>query len=313
MRRDRLARGKFIRFVRLVILVFFISALVFFIFRKQEGGLISPITSMLVNSNIPILNTDVDNTQLRLTVQDVLIDASGEYAIVISNLKSGESYSFNEHKVFDSASLYKLWVMGAVYEQIQSGVWREYTLLSESVEVLNRGFNIASESAELSEGTISMPVKTALERMITISDNYSAHLLSWKLKSSKIIEYMKAKGFAKSTLGSLDALPTTTAYDIALFFEKLNKGQLASTEYSQKMISLLKAQQLNNKLPKLLPKEIVIAHKTGELGLTTHDAGIVYSAKGDYIIVVLSKSSRPKDAEVVISQISKAVFDYFEK
>lgn len=78
--------------------------------------------------------------------------------------------------------------------------------------------------------------------------------------------------------------PTTTSFDIALFFEKLYKGELANEENTQKMLDLLKKQELNNKLSKYLPEEIDVAHKTGEIGWFSHDAGIVYTNYGDYSI-----------------------------
>ena len=286
--------------------MFFVTVVIFVLMRKQEHSLISPISSSALRSEIPARDTKgVTDSQLRSVVEESLKDAKGDYAVVVYNLKTNENFSINEHKEFDAGSLYKLWVMGAVYEQLESGIWKEDTVLSEEISILNEKFNLATESAELAEGKISLPVKTALERMITISDNYSALLLAWKLRLSKVTSYMDTKGFAESKLGGAETLPTTTAYDIALFFERLYGGQLAPSDTTSKMISLLKAQKLNNKLPKLLPEKTVIAHKTGELGLATHDAGIVYSPKGDYIIVVMSKSNLPKGAEERIAQLSK--------
>ena len=77
------------------------------------------------------------------------------------------------------------------------------------------------------------------------------------------------------------------------------------------MLDLLKSQKLNNKLPKYLPQEIDVAHKTGEIDSLTHDAGIVYAPTSDYIIVILSKSDYPPGAEERIADISRAVYEYF--
>jgi beta-lactamase class A len=76
-------------------------------------------------------------------------------------------------------------------------------------------------------------------------------------------------------------------------------------------LTLLKAQKLNNKLPKELPKNTVIAHKTGELDMVSHDAGIVYAQNGNYIIVVMSETSLPVAANERIADISKGVYEYF--
>lgn len=77
------------------------------------------------------------------------------------------------------------------------------------------------------------------------------------------------------------------------------------------MMALLKNQKKNIKLSKYLPQDTVVAHKTGELGGLSHDGGIVFTKKGDYIIVVLSQTASSLSADEKIADISKAVYNYF--
>ena len=121
--------------------------------------------------------------------------------------------------------------------------------------------------------------------------------------------FRKEKGFGGSALGEP---PKTTPSDIMAFFEKLHTGKLAKQENTFRMLEILKRQTLNKKLPKYLPKEVSSAHKTGEIGFFSHDAGIVFREGGDYIIAVLSESDHPSGAEERIAEISRAVFKYFE-
>ncbi len=242
-------------------------------------------------------------------VNDALKGTTGEYSVVIKNLNTNETYMLNENQTYKTASLYKLWVMAATYKQIDDGVLMKNTLLADNIEDLNSRFNIATDSAERSEGTVSMTIEEALVRMITYSDNYSALLLSSKVRLKNVSDFLKDKGLTQSQVGT--TLPTTTALDMALFYEKLYKNELASTQSTEEMLSLLKRQQIKRKLPMHLPIDVIIAHKTGELDQYTHDAGIVYTALGNYIIVVLSESANPKGAEERIADISKGVYSYF--
>ncbi|MEN9406806.1 MAG: beta-lactamase [Candidatus Parcubacteria bacterium] len=246
-------------------------------------------------------------------IEKVLPVKNAEYGIVVKNLKTDETYLRNEHQKFDSASLYKLWVMGSVFEQINAGKLSEEQKLEEEVSVLNEKFHIASESAELTEGTVEFTVGDALEKMITISDNYAALLLTAKIRLSTVASYLDTHGLRESRVSRGDENPVTTASDISLFYEKLYRNQLAEIEYTEKMLALLRGQRLNEKLPKDLPEDVVIAHKTGELGTISHDAGIVYSPQGDYIIVVLSDTKEPLEANAKISVLSRAVYDFFSK
>ncbi len=250
---------------------------------------------------------------LKNLIQPFIENAESEYGIVIINLKTNESYFLNEERKFDTASIYKLWVMGEAYNQIKSGKITGDDLMSSDIEKLNNIFNIASESAERTEGMITESVNEALNKMITISDNYSAYLLTLKTKISNINQFLETNKFNNSKLGTADTYPQSTAHDIASYFLKLYNNELVDREYSQKMLSLLKNQQVKRKLPKLLSDDVTIAHKTGELFGFTHDAGIVYTPKGDYIIVIMTESSNPSEKDEAIAQISKSVYDYFTK
>lgn len=248
---------------------------------------------------------------LKKIVDEALSGTTGEYGVAIINLKTGEEYFYNEHKKFDSASLYKLWVMVTIYKWIDKGKLTLDKVLTQDVKTLNERFKIDQETAEQKEGTISLSVKDALNLMITKSDNYAALLLALTVRLSQVQLFLDEYGFADSKVGGADSLPMTTASDIVIFFEKLYKGELGNSQNTSEMITLLKRQVLNEKLPKDLPLNTVIAHKTGELGGVSHDSGIVYSPSGEYIIVVLSDSTNPKGANERIVNLSKAVYDYF--
>lgn len=244
-------------------------------------------------------------------VKKALDGARGNYSIVIKNLKTGEEYSKSSHEVYQAGSLYKLWVMAEVFDQIENGQIAEDEMLTEDIAVLNETFHIASDSAELTAGAISLSVKDALRQMITISHNYAALLLSKRVGLSRVKLFLENNKLSESRVS--DGPPVSSAHDIALFFQKLYNGEFGNRAYSEKMLDLLKAQQFNDKLPKYLPKNTVVAHKTGEIDYLTHDGGIVYAKTGDYIIVVLSESDSPPAAEDRIARISKAAYIYFSQ
>lgn len=250
---------------------------------------------------------------LKETVAQSLEGSKGDYAFSILNLQTGESHSLNEHKVFEAASLYKLWVLAAAYQQIQAGKLDLDEVITDEIPELNEEFHIASEEAELQDGEISMTVRDLLTQMITISHNYSALMLTKRLGSSTIIDFMKKTGFRESSFGESNGLPSTTAYDTQLFFKKLYNQELANGKYTAEMITLLKAQQLNEKIPKNLPNKVEVAHKTGELNYVSHDAGIVFMPGNNYILVALSESDYPPGAVERIARVSEAVYNYFKK
>lgn len=243
-------------------------------------------------------------------VQNILKDTEGIFGIYIKNLSSGKTFALNEHLVFDPASLYKMWVMGAVYEQIKEGKLKEDGTLVASIEELNKKFDIDPGDAELKEGVIDVSIKSAIEQMITISHNYAAFILLEKAGKNNINNFLKRYGLDDS---SIEPEIKTTAKDISQFLEGIYKGEVVDAQYSQKMIEVLAKQQVNDSLPKYLPESIKVAHKTGNLGYFENDAGIVYSPAGDYIIVVLTETNDPLVARDKIGRISEATYKYFNK
>lgn len=250
---------------------------------------------------------------LQETIEKSLEGTTGSYGVFVKNLKTGESFSLNENKIFEAGSLYKLWTMAAVFKQLEQGELKEDQKLSQGIAVLNRKFAIDPELAEQTQGTITLTVNEALNQMITISHNYAALLLTEKIGLSKVAAFLGEEGFNNSKVGTDGSAPAAIPLDIALFFEKLYKGELGNADSTSKMLELLKSQKLNNKLPKNLPPGTIIAHKTGELGWFSHDAGIVYSPKGEYIVVVMSESQSPKGAEERIADLSLNIYNYFLK
>jgi beta-lactamase class A len=308
-RRKKKRSRTFLAFLITCFLFFIVFLLLHRSLQQTKGPteLVSPIR---IESSTPTPTPGEDDKALGQAVQEALQGTQGNYGIVIKNLSSGKGYTLNEHHRFQTDSLYKLWVMAVVFQDIQSGTLRENQVLSEDVTVLNNKFQIASESAEQTEGTVTISVSDALEKMITVSDNYAALLLTEKIRLSSIATFLREQGLSESSVGTDGEAPYATASDIALFFEKLYEGKLANSTYTEKMLQLLKDQRLNNKLPKYLPDSVVIAHKTGELDDYTHDAGIMYTPDGNYIIVVLSESDDPPSAEERIAEVSKDVYNY---
>lgn len=307
-RRQRRAR-KLVLFVLLsfITLGFVINYLLRL--RTQQAIILSPLQT--IPSEEVLADTSQLLKPLDLTIHKSLEGTSGVYAVVVKNLKTGEMATLHDSRKYETASLYKLWIMATVYEQIDSGKLSKDKELVADIERLNKIFNIASESAEFHDGKLKFTTQSALTQMITISHNYAALLLSDTVKLASTRAFLKKHGFADSALGTRTTLPVSTAADIALFLEKLYNGELASAESTEEMIDLLKKQKLNHKIPKYLPKNVEIAHKTGELYGYEHDAGIVYLPENPYIIVILSESKSPTGAEERLAALSRDVYEYF--
>lgn len=298
---------KLVLFVILLLITIFLWTIIFNS-SKKTVTIISPLADTVVGASAKAISNIINPSRLESVVTNSLKGTTGTYAVAIKNLKTGEFYYLNADKKFASASLYKLWVMATIFQQVETGKLSMDKMVKKDIATLNEDFDIASDAAELTDGTFNMSVKNALNQMITISHNYAALSLVQEAGLSNIANFLKQQGFVNSNVKSP---PSTTAVDIALFFEKLYEGHFAGPDSTKQMIDLLRKQQLNDRIPKYLPDGTEVAHKTGELDFVKHDAGIVFAKKGDYVIVVLSESKSPSGAADRIALLSKDVFEYF--
>ena len=299
-------RGRDFLLIIVGTITFAFALFYFFPQQRKFQDIISPLAQGLEETKN--LLAGFAGKSLKEVVDSSLKGTRGTYAIVIENLRTGESYMQNEKKKFEPASLYKLWILGTAFKQIKEGKLSRDEIITRDVKELNDIFKIGTESAELTEGTVTMKVNDAIEQTITISHNYAALLLVSKIRNSNVSAFMREQGFSSSRLGEP---PQTIAEDIASFFEKLYEGTMIDGEYSKRMLDLLSQQKLNDRVPKYLPDDTEVAHKTGEVGGFKHDAGIIFG-KDPILIVVLSESESPAGAAERIAKLSRNVFNYFE-
>lgn len=278
---------------------------------------------------------DLQSAALRKIVQDNLQGQTGEYAVWIEELKGTasavlnedlEKYSFNDDDPFPAASLYKLILLSAVYQQIEEGVLKKEEILSATKTHLSEVYGGIDFGYENFGRKIEYPVEEALERVGRISDNFAAILLAEKLRensdqwqesgvkisSDDPLALMAEKLGLKQTVFGINS--QTSASDMAIFLKALSGGQVVSKTSSEEIIKVLGLSQINDRIPALLPEEVRVVHKTGELSGVRHDVGIVYLKDHPYIIVLLSKDLPFEDEGVqTLSNLSKAVFDYFSQ
>jgi beta-lactamase class A len=107
----------------------------------------------------------------------------------------------------------------------------------------------------------------------------------------------------------------TTAEDMTLILEKMYRRVLVNENVSDKCLKLLKLQRINDRIPKYLPVDVTVAHKTGLESSVCHDAGIVFTCKGNFLIVILTKHANSDSAlsKEFIAKAAMYVYKYFEK
>jgi beta-lactamase class A len=226
----------------------------------------------------------------------------GAISVVATDLDTGATASVNADQQLSSASLYKLFLLQSAYARMATGEL-------SALEQLTLGQALADSDpyTDLPVGSRSS-VTCALQTMIEISSNSAADLIEERLGDSAVNTYLQSLGLQKSYITPDSAF--TSAADIARLLNGIALGQAVTPKASSQMLTMLLAQQENNRLPLPVPVGIPIAHKTGELPNLRHDAGIIYAASGAYLVVALVANA-PSEAAArdTIVDVSQAVYD----
>lgn len=243
--------------------------------------------NFFIGSKNIITKTFTKEDTLQNLINIEVENQEGTWAVAVKNLNNNKTYFYNQNQSFSAASLYKLAVMWAVFDQI----------------------NQANLTIDQPIGNTN--VEDALNAMITVSDNDTAIALAQTIGWDKIDSIMKGEGLFGFDLTGDD--PQTTAKSTLDLLERIYKKTAITKEYSNQMEQLLLAQKINDRIPKYLPQDIKVAHKTGELDYVRHDAGIVYGKKAPYIFVFLTDTPHPGETPEEIALLSKKIYDNLEK
>lgn len=249
--------------------------------------------------------TDEELQALLNQIQGQLPVDNGNWSVFVSDLINETEGCINEQSM-QAASLIKLYIMGAVYE--------DYDKLSASYGKDSLDNNLNS--------------------MITVSDNDAANTLVNYLGSgddaagmARVNKFCQDHGYTSTSMGRLLLADNsngdnyTSVKDCGKFLKTIyqqDKGTstedtLAGAEY---MYHLLKMQTRQNKIPAQMPDGVKVANKTGELDTVENDAGIIYdTAKGiDLVICFMSQDVKDTSAaQSTIAEDSRAIYGYYNE
>lgn len=267
---------------------------------SQEEGTLSPSSNTTFTDN-----TDSSMDALLNQVQTLLPQDNGTWSVYVCNLLKDSDGTVNDTPM-QAASLIKLYIMGAVYEN--------YDSLAQS------------HSADTLDSNISA--------MITVSDNDAANtLVNWlgngddAAGMSVVNQFCQAHGFTSTQMNRLLLASSengdnyTSAKDCGTFLKEIYQivnGTISDSTLTnaEAMYYQLKMQQRKNKIPAQMPDGVHTANKTGELDTVENDAAIIFdTAKGiDLVICFMSQDlNDTATAQNTIATDARAIYGYYNE
>ncbi len=262
-------------------------------------------------------------------ITNLLQQQQGIFAVAFKDLSSGKTILINEHEVFHAASTMKTPVMIEVYKQAAEGKFS----MDDSLELKNTFSSIVDGSTYQLSATDDSEkqlygqlgkkstIAALVYDMIIVSSNLATNMLIEKTGAPNVMQTMRQLGAndiqvlrgVEDTKAYEQGLNnTTTAYDLMIIFEKMAKEEIVNKQASKQMINILLNQQFNDIIPAMLPKNVSVAHKTGNITGVQHDSGIVLLPDGrKYVLVLLSKQLTDTAAAIkVMANISAILYRF---
>ena len=113
-----------------------------------------------------------------------------------------------------------------------------------------------------------------------------------------------------------DPRDTTTPEAMAMLLQKIWRKEAVSAQSTQLLLDIMTRSTTGAlRIKGLLPPRVEVAHKTGTIGGTTNDVGIITlpDNAGHVVTVVLIKGSAlpTETRERAIAQVARSIYDYF--
>jgi beta-lactamase class A len=245
------------------------------------------------------------------------------------DLGNSDTLFLNADTSFHAASTMKVPVMIELFRRANSGSFRmdQGLLMVNQFASIVDGTPYSLDRGSDSDSTLyhrigeRVRVDSLLRLMITRSSNFATNTLITLVGADAVTKTMRQLGASRIQVlrGVEDGKAfdkglnnTTTARDLAIILRAIEEGRAASPAASRQMLSILAAQEFNEKIPAGLPPGIRVAHKTGEITAVSHDAAIVYPpGRKPYVLVVLTRGIKDgAKSTKLIADISGIVFSH---
>lgn len=209
----------------------------------------------------------------------------------------GYTVSKNSSHRSVSASVIKVFIMEYAFNEITNG---------------NIGEN------DLINGNTVINLVTS---MIQYSDNNATNVLIDYFGMDKLNKFFAGQGYTNTVLErkmldfnaqSQGFENYTSADDTTEFLTKVYNN---CEEYPySKMLEIMLGQTVRTKIPVMLPNDVLVANKTGELSNVENDIALVFTDKGDFAISVFTCNfNSGGNVRNAISELAKQAYEYLNK
>ncbi|NEQ23727.1 MAG: serine hydrolase, partial [Microcoleus sp. SIO2G3] len=236
--------------------------------------------------------------------------------VFLVDLDNGGYVDVNGSSSFSAASTIKIPILVAFFQDVDAGNIRLDETLTMQKEMVVGG---SGDMRYKPVGTQFTAMEVAT-KMMTVSDNTATNMLIARLGGMEVLnQRFQSWGLTttaiRSPLPDLQGTNTTSPKELGNLMAMVSKGNLLSMSSRDRMLDIMRRTVRNHLLPTGLGPGATIAHKTGDIGTTLADAGVVDmpTSKRYIVAVMVQRPSNDARAEKLIGSISRAAYQQFSQ
>lgn len=254
----------------------------------------------------------------------------GQVAVAVKHLERGITFLHREHEPHPTASLIKVAIMAAAYDQIAAGKLALDKRLTVNVEDKVPGSGILTRHFQPG---VTLTLRDAIRLMIVFSDNTATNLVAREIGLPATSEFMQRLGYNETRLHAFVFKPdssiapdrskkfglgSTTSMEQLRLFEALYRKQLGTPEHNREMIEHLEACDDHGRFTRFLPEGTKVAIKTGSVSDVRTASGIIHTPGGPVALVVLTAENKDRRyspfnaGELLTAEIARVVYETFD-
>lgn len=281
--------------------------------RKAFTIFVFTLFVLLIGRNLTFLpkftlfsNPKSETLNLKNQIKELIAKEKGSYDVYFSELDNEEmSFGINEHEMHTAASINKLPIVSVLYYLAGKGeldLNERSTIQEDDIQDYGTG----EIRYEKPGGVYSL--KTLAKLSLQKSDNTAAHVLVKKIGMEKIQKTIEALGLTQTDMTN----NKTSLFDMYILFRKIYKGEITSSSLTKELLGFLKDTDIEDRLPKLLPKNAIVYHKTGDSVGSIHDVGIVKQDDTAFFVGAMTADVGDQEEKTknTIAKIAKIIFDF---
>ena len=242
---------------------------------------------------------------------------NGVLGVATIDLTSGRVFTYNGDAVFPTASSIKIPIMIRVFRDVHEGRLsfdQKFTLGPKD----NAGGSGGPLQKALDKGPVTISVHELVENMIEYSDNSATNKLIDLAGMDGVNALIRELGFKQTRLRRkmMDTAAAArgdenvaTPLEMAGILRLIYDGKAADAASCRQMLEIMK--QVDAYMRPVIPGNIAVASKPGDLDGVRTETGLVYLPKRPFIVSVMS--AYLDDRVNPVGPVTAIVFDHFNK